>query len=519
MEENLNGNIKNKKVGSVYKGIKVFAFFCVLMVLIIIAGKVLQRKESVKKYQDFWELSEQVDVLFLGSSHVLNALSPLQLYAEYGITSYNMAKHGGILPESYWMLLNSLDYCEPKCVVVDLWALDRNYQYVDVMTEDRSWGEIKYYISFLHDNMDVWPLTKTKMAMLNDIFSKDEVKKEFMWDFLLYHDRWSTLEMDDFRMAFGEKAGNSYLGASLLYEVNPEAYYFQAENTGDILPEDTVCVQYLYKLIEECEKRDIEVIMMYLPVTTVYNEDWWAVNTGHKIAEEKDILFLDLLDHNTQNVIDYKIDMFDPGHANNSGMRKLTSYLGKYLCEVEGIVDHRQDPAYQKWGDLVSQWQAEEIQKLLSETELYLELNMIHNLNANAIIFMRGNSPVLQDKIVQRLIMQLAGSTAVVDAAKVGGPYLLIRDATSGTMQRQEFVGEQQVESFASILGDTQYIGLKDFGAIYVDNNLENNYLDMEEHYEREIQITILGHSGEVMSRLYYDPVWNDMKQGDVETE
>lgn len=61
------------------------------------------------------------------------------------------------------------------------------------------------------------------------------------------------------------------------------------------------------------------------------------------------------------------------------------------------------------------------------------------------------------------------------------------------------------------ILGDIYYIGLKNFGAVYVNGGLENNYLNMEEYYEREVQIVIWGQDGEVLSKLYYDPVWNNM--------
>ena len=124
MEENLKESTKNRKIGNVYKGIKIFAFFCILIFLIVAAGKILQRKESVKKYQDFWELADQVDVLFFGSSHVLNSMNPLYLYEQYGITSYNMAKHGGILSESYWLLMNSLDYCQPKYVACGIFGGD-----------------------------------------------------------------------------------------------------------------------------------------------------------------------------------------------------------------------------------------------------------------------------------------------------------------------------------------------------------------------------------------------------------
>ena len=56
----------------------------------------------------------------------------------------------------------------------------------------------------------------------------------------------------------------------------------------------------------------------------------------------------------------------------------------------------------------------------------------------------------------------------------------------------------------------TSYVGEY---LLEVEGDLENNYLSMEEYYEREVQIVILDQDGEVMSKLYYDPVWNDMKR------
>lgn len=513
MKDKMKKNTKNKIVRKLYSGIKIVIFFCVLFLMVGIAAKVVQRKESVKKYSDFWELSEQIDVLFFGSSHMLNGINPLELYAEYGITSYNMAKHGGMITESYWMLMNALDYCQPKCVVVDLWALDRDYQYIDLMDGNRTQEELDNSISLFRDNIDSWPLTKTKIEAINDLISDYEIKKEFVWDFSIYHDRWSSVNARDFKMAVGEKSEWSYLGATPMYIFESGFPISQTQKIDEPLAYDTVCVKYLYKIMEECEKRGIEIIFTFMPMAESYAQDWLAVNTGERIAGEHDILFLNLLDHNSQNIIDYELDMFDEGHANTSGMRKLTSYVGQYLRKVDGIVDHRGDKEYQTWENLVSQWQGEEIQRLLGEPDLYLELNMIYDLNASGIIFMPGNSSSLQDNIIQKLIMRLAGSDAVLRAAEQDGPYLMIRDGSSGVMQIQEFVGEQQIDSFESILGDTCYIGLKNFGAVYVDGNFEDNYLNMEEYYETQVQVVILGQDGEVMSKLYYDPVWNDMKR------
>lgn len=512
MERKAKEKLKNGKAGILYSGIKIAVFFCSLFLLIGIADKLLQRKESVKKYSDFWTLSEQIDVLFFGSSHMMNGINPLLLYEEYGITSYNMAKSGGIMTESYWMLMNALDYCNPKCVVVDLWALDRDYQYIDLMEDFRTDTERKQSVSLFHDSIDSFPLTMTKIKTINDLISDYDIKKEFWWNLYAYHGRWSSVNKEDFQIAAGQNIKKNYLGSLPEHTINPNFKFYRSSQIEEPLADNTVCVEYLYKIIEECQKRNIEVILTFLPTASAYEQDWMTVNTGEIIADELEILFLNMLPQEACNMIDYKLDMFDEVHANVNGMKKLTSYVGKYLLEVDGILDHRMDPAYQPWEELVKTWQSKEIQRLLEEKDLYLELSLIQNMNASSIIFLPGNSSSLQDEIIQKLIMRLSGSDAVLTASEQGGPYLLLRDGSSGAMQIQEFAGEQQVESFESILGDTYYIGAKNFGAIYVNGDLENNYLNMEEYYESEAQIIILGQNGEVMSKLYYDPVWNNME-------
>lgn len=287
---------------------------------------------------------------------------------------------------------------------------------------------------------------------------------------------------------------------------------YQREKDSEILSDDVISVQYLYRLLDECESRNIEVILTYLPMANFYTEDWKAVNTAVKIAAEKDLVFLNLLPHEEQVVIDYRTDMFDESHANMNGMRKITSYVGKYICEVERITDHRNDLSYQKWNEKVNQWQESERQRLL-EQDLYLELSMIRNLDVSTIIFMRGNSKALTDNMVQELVMQLTGTTEITEAAKSGGPYMLMKDSNNESRRIQEFVGEQQIESFDSILGDTEYIGIKEFGAIYVDGNLEHNYLNMEEHYNSDVQILILDRKGEIKINLCYDLYWDDMQR------
>ncbi|MCM1135977.1 MAG: hypothetical protein NC400_10430 [Clostridium sp.] len=495
----------------VYKVAKIVLFFLIIFALIGLAANITERKESRNKYFEFMELAEQVDVLFLGSSHVLNGVNPVQLYAEYGITSYNMGKPGGMVTESYWMLMNALDYCTPKCVVVDLWALDRDYKYLDIMNGVEEEENLRNSVSLLHTNMDCWPLSKTKISAVKDLISDAEIRKEFLWDFSLYHSRWPSLTSADFEDASRQTKSGYLLGAEQRTELYLNPRLDQPENTAQILPGKSVCAEYLDKIIEACGERKIDVVLSFLPMAVSYDEDWQAVNTAAQIAEEQDILFLNMLPHETQTVIDYYTDMSDDTHLNANGMRKMTSYIGSVLKNACGLSDHREEADYVKWQEKVGEWQASEIHKVSTQTDLYTELGEIQNMNASAVIFMRGDSKAIHDSLARRFIKQLTGSAVIDDALAANGPYLLIRDASGRTGEAVvncEFGGENQTEGFETLLGTTSYIGLRDYGAIYVGEDYENNYLDMEEHCNDEVQILILGQQGEVISRLYYGSDW-----------
>lgn len=495
----------------IYGAVKIIFFFIIVLLVLRLAANLTERKESRNKYSDFMELSDQVDVLFLGSSHILNGISPIQLYSEYGITSYNMGKHGGMVTESYWTLMNALDYCSPKCVVIDLWALDRDYQYVDVWDELET-GEIhRDTVSLLHTNMDVWPLSRTKIAAVNDLIFTPEIKKEFLWDFSLYHTRWSSLTSADF-MADDERSDDVYLlGAEQRTGLYLNPHILQADDTTQVLPGRSVCMMYLDKILTECSERNIDVMLTFLPMAVSYDQDRQAVNTAAQIADEWGIPFLNFLPHETPSFMDFYTDMSDDTHLNTNGMRKMTSYIGLVLRDTYALPDHRGDADYGTWQAKSEEWQLSRIKRLCRQTDLYAELGEIQNINASVIIFMRGDSKAIHDSLVRRFIKQLTGTEVIDNALAANGPYLLIRDATgqiSDTPVHYEFGGEAQPDDFETLLGMTTYIGLYDFGAVYVNEDYENNYLDMEEHYNDEMQIVILGQQGEVIGHLYYNADW-----------
>ena len=66
--------------------------FAVLLVCSTSAvSDLLRDRVNTSKYDRFYSEKEDFDVLFFGSSRVLDGVAPMQLWKDYGIRSYNMA--------------------------------------------------------------------------------------------------------------------------------------------------------------------------------------------------------------------------------------------------------------------------------------------------------------------------------------------------------------------------------------------------------------------------------------------
>ena len=71
-----------------------------LLLALVLSGvafwsRTLRMNDGYYKNTPFLQDDREYDVLFFGTSHVVNSVFPMQLWRDYGITSYNLAIHGG----------------------------------------------------------------------------------------------------------------------------------------------------------------------------------------------------------------------------------------------------------------------------------------------------------------------------------------------------------------------------------------------------------------------------------------
>ncbi|MBP3784337.1 MAG: hypothetical protein J6I68_13920 [Butyrivibrio sp.] len=488
--------------------LKVLAFVCVASLCVYGASVVLRDKDSEYKYADFFDWADQIDVLFVGSSHVINAMNPAVLYGEYGITSYNMGGHGSIMQSTYWELIEALQYCEPKCVVVDTYMLQKDYKYLDEMDDSYSDEDRASSIAQLHLNMDCWPLDKLKIAAVNDLIKDEEIRKQFLVPFYVYHHRWDVLKSNDYKTLMGDGERSSLFGAEMRYgiELTPGIYPAPEDSNG--LGGDTIGEEYLRKIIDECQRRGIDVIVTFL-TCSASTEDKRAVDSAKIICDAYDVPLVNMQE---MGVVDLYTDLNDTGHMNANGSIKATKCIGEAIAELGRCQDHRGDPAYEYWQEKTGEFYHDIYDMAVSSDSVYQQLNYLAGAESvSSIIYINDGSQAFGDNEMQRLIHNFTGTPQIYHT---DGPYILINDVAKGKVY--EASGTDSLDGIDIGLGTIHYQPVEHlFRLFYTDEDPETNLLYDDTKTDYDIQIiTYDAESGEILSHNYFKSYGSNYTKG-----
>ena len=82
----------------------VVLWLAALVCCLCMADHFMRRDDSERKYGPFFEDKNGFDVLFFGTSRVLDGITPMELWRDYGITAYNMGNNSEPLGMTKWTL-------------------------------------------------------------------------------------------------------------------------------------------------------------------------------------------------------------------------------------------------------------------------------------------------------------------------------------------------------------------------------------------------------------------------------
>lgn len=146
------------------------------------------------------------------------------------------------------------------------------------------------------------------------------------------------------------------------------------------------------------------MIFVHNPYVAGYDEQI-AANSVADIAKEYGIPYVNFVQINT--IIDMRTDMYNTGHVNASGMKKLTDYMGKYLTTHKGVADHRQDPLYNNWKEDYEKFVINKREVLVNRPDIYSYLMLLHDKTYSCYIYIKEDSHIYEDEEAMNLLQNI----------------------------------------------------------------------------------------------------------------
>lgn len=308
------------------KILKIVSFILILFLLLMICSYILSPKNngilSTDKHIDnasgpLAEKENSIDALVVGDSESFAAISPLEIYKEYGYTMYVSGTSGQYLYDSYNYLLKALSKHQLKVLILETDAI---YRQIPLSYNLRYWlGE---FIPVFH-----------------------------------YHNRWKQMTIKDLNSKINYNYTDTFKGYDFSLNINPATNTNYMEYTEAKEKVDKINEYYLDLIEDKCEENNITFILLSTPSTVNWN--YRRHNGIKQYAKRNKIKYLDLnIDNKVQ--IDWSKDTRDMGdHLNYYGAYKVSAYLGKYLSKLKILEDHRGNDYYSSWDSALKPYQDE----------------------------------------------------------------------------------------------------------------------------------------------------------------
>lgn len=306
---------------------------------------------------------DTVDVLFVGSSHVADNISPMTIYEETGICGYSLATVGQTIDMSYYTLKRAFLTQHPSIVVQDVGTLYKS--------ENENWAWT--WLVLLNEQ----PLDELKLEMAKayDAHWYSEGVLPAMIPMIKYHSRWNQLTALDFKWrddGLYYSAGYDLFTSAIPAETDVDSFNALSEEVkarndrpllyhgvdGEVKTQDAaeplyeeemseIQLEYLKKIQVLCEENNATLILVktpgiFYPVSTA--TAWTSVKSAavKELAAQMDAPFYDLMYE--YNTVDFSTDSYDGGrHLNYSGARKVSKQIGEILKNTYGCPENRNE--------------------------------------------------------------------------------------------------------------------------------------------------------------------------------
>lgn len=411
-----------KKKETVY----VIIFICLSLLMITGLSRVLTDKTGRSRKYEFYNSETDFDALYFGASRIREAVDPIYIWTNYGISSYNMASAGESVQMSYYVLADALENCTPEVVFIDA---------AKISDEEDS---INAGYGFVHESIDAIPINRIKLEAV-DYAGRffDGGKLAFLSMLYAYHDRYEDLDMDDFRFRPNANKG-AYIMTSV---VKGERPVHLTDDEKKLKGGDGV--RYYERILKLCREKGVKCVLTDIPVNrSAYSESRQKhLNALIRLTREQGGYSIAFNEMTEELGLDYDHCFGDSGHLNFIGAEKVSDYLARYMREQLGIADHRDDPAYSvSWDRDVAEWSSRKVEKLVEKTDAVEYLFGAMDENRDITLYAKDTGKVY-DQYAMDFCLEKLGIEPKEAGEDILAGYdmkIQVRDSESG-----EFLSEQ----------------------------------------------------------------------------
>lgn len=371
------------------------------------------------------EEKNSIDVIVLGTSHMAYGFSPMEVYENFGIKSYNLATSVQPIQSSYYIIKEALKYQNPKVICLDASSLFLSVQ------DSTKWR-------FILDQMPL-SINKSDYAVTIERKFNNQSYISAILPTYRYHERWKELTKEDFSsfyrnthffnkgyyMCPAQTVGTASIDSmneimddmlardkQWTYEYIQEKYQEETDEsplyTAELMDNN---IEWLLKIRDLCTDAQVEFMLVKIPTvhSPLLYESAWTRERSQKVkalSDEFGLQFLDLL-YDLDIGINWETDTADGGsHLNLLGSQKVSSCLAQYWMEhysLKGVKDINWEK------DLATYRKMREIALLQMEEELSAYLQKLTADQTDKAIFLatKENIAELLEKEEIQLLTQL----------------------------------------------------------------------------------------------------------------
>ena len=344
-----------------------FLFFIkgiIILILVIITvdhiGMIMATREKVINLDKCGD----VDIAFVGSSHVFMSMNPQMIYDDTGMTSVNLSTSSQTIKGSYWLLKAFLKDHHPQIVFLDVMPNYRGPKDVFVLWPMHEW----------------WPIKYLAYRELKEGFDYNEASQ-----FLAFRTNYDSIAKQDWTYLWGGGQLSSdhwynavYSGVTPLTEDDIKKAYETEHVTNT-----QGCLDYLDKIIALSKKYNFQLTFITAPYLVTEDEEQFFSEVG-EFSDERGVDFLNYNDKLEFAKYDLTTDFSDIGHLSFYGGEKYNRSIEEYINSL-GISHDNSKKVLEYWENNRNHYQMTYDLRQNDGNALIKRLRLVDNMKSDYV--------------------------------------------------------------------------------------------------------------------------------------